>query len=82
MSRLFVLLLVLAIGIGALGYYRGWFTVSTTDSPGGPGVNIGVDREKVRQDKERVKEKVEGVAGGKGHNGKERADQAHTPPPN
>jgi chromosome segregation ATPase len=42
-----VLLLVLAVGIGALGYWRGWFSVSKNGN-----VDVQVDSAKFKKDKE------------------------------
>ena len=58
MRRLLVLLLVLAVGVGALGYYRGWFQVSTREADGGVPVDVTLNREKLKQDAERAKAKV------------------------
>jgi hypothetical protein len=51
-----VLLLVVAAGVG---YYRGWFQVST----GGPGGNptITVDRDKLKADEEKAKKNVQEI---------------------
>ena len=43
-------LFIVAIVIAAVGYYRGWFSVSTVDAGGNPGVTIGVDKGKLGDD--------------------------------
>ncbi len=43
MKRLFVVLLVLAVGIVGVGFYRGWFTAN---------------QDKIQQDEQTAKEKV------------------------
>lgn len=43
MKRLLVLLLMVAVGIVAIGFYRGWFTVN---------------QEKIQADEKRAKEEV------------------------
>jgi capsule polysaccharide export protein KpsC/LpsZ len=43
MKRLSIVLLVLAVGIVGLGYFRGWFTVN---------------QDKIQQDERRAKEEV------------------------
>jgi hypothetical protein len=58
MKRLLIFLVVLAIGIGALGLYRGWFSIGWDSSPGKGQVTGTVDQEKIRQDRERAAEKV------------------------
>jgi DNA anti-recombination protein RmuC len=47
MKRLLILVLVLVVAVGALGYWRGWFRVT----PEGKG-DVQVDRAKFKQDKE------------------------------
>ena len=54
MRRLFTLVvLVLIVGAG-VGFYRGWFAVSRTDSEGKPSVTISMDREKLRADEQKA----------------------------
>ena len=55
MRRLLFILVVLVAGLAALGYYRGWFTVS--DSA------VTVDKEKVQEDEAKAKAKLEGLKG-------------------
>lgn len=65
MKRLFIVLVVLVIGIAALGFYRGWFDVKWEKTPEGKGQVTGtVDNEKIEQDRKRAVEKVQGVGGG------------------
>jgi hypothetical protein len=47
MKNFLVVILVLAVGVGALGYWRGWFTV-TKDGK----VDVQVDSAKFKKDKE------------------------------
>jgi hypothetical protein len=64
MRRLLVgLLVVLALvaGVGALGYSRGWFTVSTADKDKAIPIDVKVNREKVKEDTDKVKAKVNDV---------------------
>ena len=51
MRRLLFVLVVLVAGLAALGYYRGWFTVS--DSA------VTVDKEKVQEDEAKAKAKLQ-----------------------
>jgi hypothetical protein len=58
---LLVLVLVAACVIG-LGFYLGWFTVATAgDTPGKSGVNVTIDRDKIKSDAERARQKAGGV---------------------
>jgi hypothetical protein len=43
MKRLFIVLLVVVVGLGGFGFYRGWFTVN---------------QDKIQQDEQKAKEKV------------------------
>ena len=63
MRRLFVVLVVVVIGVIALGYYRDWFKFSTASDSKTVSVNVSVDKEKVKEDKEKAKEKLEEVGG-------------------
>ena len=64
MRRLFVLLVVLVVGVAALGFYRGWFDVKWEKAPDGKGqVTATVDNEKIEADKKRAAEKVQGLGG-------------------
>jgi uncharacterized protein HemX len=58
MKRLLFVLVVLVAGVAALGYYRGWFTVSTD---GKEEVDIKVNREKLKEDEDKAKAKLEGL---------------------
>jgi len=63
MRRLFVVLVVVVIGVIALGYYRDWFKFSTASDSKTVNVNVTVDKEKVKEDEEKAKEKLEGIGG-------------------
>jgi hypothetical protein len=52
------LVLVAACVIG-LGFYLGWFGVSTVaDTPGKTGVNVTIDQDKIKSDAERARQKA------------------------
>jgi hypothetical protein len=58
---LLALVLVAACVVG-LGFYLGWFTMATAaDTPGKSGVNVTIDRDKIKSDAERARQKVGGV---------------------
>jgi hypothetical protein len=46
MKKLLVVVLVLVVGVGALGYWQGWFSVTK-----GGKVDVQVDPAKLKQDK-------------------------------
>jgi hypothetical protein len=62
---LFVLLVLVVGGVAVLGFYRGWFDVQWERS-GGQGQLTGtVHEDKIKEDRARAAEKVEGLGQGK-----------------
>ena len=59
MRTLFGLLVVLLVGIAALGFYRGWFHFSTASADQKSSVTITVDQEKLHADEGKAREKME-----------------------
>jgi hypothetical protein len=59
MKALFSLAVLLLIGIVAVGFYRGWFQVSTNNTENKSNATITVDKDKIRVDEGKAKEKVE-----------------------
>jgi hypothetical protein len=68
MRKLLFVLLILVIVVGAIGFYRGWFSFETTRDPdtGNSGVKFEVNQNKIRPDLEKVKQTV---GGGKAQGG-------------
>jgi hypothetical protein len=64
MARLLGYLLVLALIIAIVGFYRGWFTVSQSTGETGTEIQIHIDKQKVEQDKEAAKKKIENIEQG------------------
>jgi len=62
MRYLLLFLLLLVVCVGALGFYRGWFSVKTTNDPeaGREGVQFEIDRNKIQPDIGKVREKIGG----------------------
>jgi hypothetical protein len=59
MKRLLLVLVVLVAVVAGIGWYRGWFTVAAgTDE-----VNMKMDRDKIKEDEEKAKAKLEGLKG-------------------
>ncbi|MEO6595147.1 MAG: hypothetical protein ABIP94_10385 [Planctomycetota bacterium] len=54
LGYLFVLVLVLA----AVGYFRGWYSVTTTHAGGKTGVTLGVDKDSLGEDAKAVAAKL------------------------
>jgi hypothetical protein len=60
MKKLVRLLIVLAIVVVAVGFYRGWFTLSShkaNDGSDNVNVNLTMDADKIRDDATAVKKK-------------------------
>ena len=65
MKRFCSLMIVLAVIVVGLGFYRGWFTVSGSREAVSHkvDVNLTVDPDKVKADAETVKEKAKELTG-------------------
>ncbi len=63
MRTLLALLAAVALGVGGIGWYLGWYQVKTTTSPvtGHQNVNIDIDGGKIVKDVQRGEEKVHEV---------------------
>jgi hypothetical protein len=58
MKGFLVLLVLLALGIVGFGFYRGWFSMATENTDRNPTVTFSMDKDKIRDDEEKVKDKV------------------------
>jgi hypothetical protein len=58
MRMLIVLVLILA-GVAGLGFYRGWFQMTSDRSADKSNVTVTVDKEKMQEDKQKAVEKVQ-----------------------
>jgi hypothetical protein len=61
MKRLLIVLVLLVAGVAGLGFYQGWFRVSTGGTDKKPNATITVDQDKIEADKEKAKEKLQGL---------------------
>jgi predicted negative regulator of RcsB-dependent stress response len=68
MTRLLGVLVLLAVGILGLGFYLGWFQLARDSQDQKTNVTFTVDQDKIREDADQAKEKVQGI----GHQLKER----------
>jgi hypothetical protein len=57
-QRLFALVVIIAVCVAGLGFYRGWFNLSTEGSDHETDMTISVDRAKIRGDEEKVENSV------------------------
>jgi len=59
MKRLFFLVCLVAVAIGVIGFYQGWFVATTTTTlDGKQNVNIVIDKDKIKSDEAKAKEKA------------------------
>ena len=58
MRKLLGTLVIFALLISALGFYRGWFSVSKDDQPGETNVQIKIDKDRIKQDTEEAARKA------------------------
>jgi len=58
MRAILIFVVVLLVGIAGLGFYRGWFQVSSDrdDAENKVNTTFTVDEDKIREDKEKVQE--------------------------
>jgi len=59
MNRIVIVLLLLVIGVVALGFYQGWFHFSTGQAGDKSSMTITVDQDKIRKDKDQAVEKTQ-----------------------
>ena len=72
-------LLVLLLCVVVLGFYRGWFALSSPSPDTGSNkvnINLAVDSDKVKEDAEKVKDKATELTGKAKEGAKELGDQA------
>jgi hypothetical protein len=61
MKTLLLVVALLLVGIAGLGFYRGWFHLSTSSTDQKPSATITVDQDKIHADEEMAKDKVQGL---------------------
>jgi hypothetical protein len=67
MKRIGLVLVTLAILVVGLGFYRGWFTLTSPAPAAGGGevnINLATDPDKIKEDAQEVKEKAMELTGG------------------
>ena len=65
MKKLSAVLIVLVLLVVGVGFYRGWFTLSSPAAPGSDKVNVNLtmDKGKIKEDAESVKNKATELTG-------------------
>ena len=59
-------LVIIVVVVAVVGFFRGWFGVSTDDQPGETNVELKIDKEKIQQDAAAAKEKARELTGRNG----------------
>jgi hypothetical protein len=60
MKTLIIVIVLLAAGVVGLGFYRGWFSVTSDSGDGKSNIKLTVDKEKFQKDKKSATDTVEG----------------------
>ena len=61
MRSLLVAVALILVGVAGLGFYLGWFHVSTNGTDQKPSATITMDRDTIHADEEKATEKVKGL---------------------
>jgi hypothetical protein len=61
MSRIFLALVLLVACVVGLGFYLGWFEVASDGTDGKTHIKLTVDKEKIKEDEQKVLEKVHNI---------------------
>jgi hypothetical protein len=59
MKPLLIVVVLLLVGIAGLGFYQGWFHLSTSRTDQKSNATITVDKDKIHADEAMAKEKVQ-----------------------
>jgi hypothetical protein len=60
MKALMFVVVLLLVGIVGLGFYRGWFQLSTDTVNQRPSATITVDKDKIHADEQKAKDEMQG----------------------
>jgi hypothetical protein len=60
MRTLFGVVVLLLVCIAGLGFYRGWFQLSTDTATQRPSATITVDKDKIHTDEQKAKDEMHG----------------------
>jgi len=58
MGRLFMVLVVLAVGIACIGFYLGWFNLASESKDGKSHITLTVDKDKIQESEKAAVGKV------------------------
>ena len=77
MRKLLGVLLGLAIVLGAIGFFRSWFTVTKTDEGTDSNINLKIDRLRIKEDVDMVRRKAGELGGGTDGESEEEQSEAN-----
>ena len=69
MKRFLIVLVLIAVGIAGLGFYRGWFRVESDTASDKANLTLSADKGKIEQDKNKAVDRIQGL----GHQVKDEA---------
>ena len=58
MKGFFIALVLFAVVVGILGFFMGWWSLSSSNSGTSTGVSLSVDKDKIREDAQKVQQEV------------------------
>ena len=61
MKTLLTVVVLLVVGVAGVGFYQGWFHLSTNSTDQRPNATITVDKDKFHADEEKAKEEMQGL---------------------
>jgi len=56
-----IAVVLLVVGIAGVGYYRGWFALSTNNTDQMPSATITLNKEKFNEDRQKTRDEVKGL---------------------
>ena len=60
--RFLLVLVLIAAGVAGVGFYRGWFDLTSDRASEKSNVTLTVDKDKIDQDKQKVSDKAKDLA--------------------
>ena len=76
MAKVFRVMLVLALVLAAIGYFRSWFSVSRSDEETTTSITLKIDRQRISEDLRLARKRVDQMQRQLGEDG----DPETTPP--
>jgi hypothetical protein len=61
MSRLMIVLVLLVAGVVGLGFYRGWFSVTSDSTDAKSNITLTMDQDKIQEDTKSATDSVQGL---------------------